>query len=114
MKKALKRITQVAAASALAVGMTLATSIPAEAASYTRYSYCTGASSIVDVRTPSYTAIRAQAYSLRDGRYLGSRTINGTRLNWGPGWNGGYGEDIRFYITTGINASQITTWCGFV
>jgi hypothetical protein len=110
----MKKITLGVTGALAALALTFGAAAPAHAASYTRYSYCTGASSIVDVRTPSYTVIRAEAYSLRDGRYLGSRTVNGTRLNWGPGWNGGHGEDVRFYIITGVNASQITTWCGFV
>ncbi len=91
--------------------LTVAVAAPAEAYSYSRYSYCTGVHSSIDVRTSSYSAISVAAYSLRDGRYLGSRTGNGYRLFWGGSWAGGYGEDVRFSVYTAKAASSVSTSC---
>lgn len=100
------------AGAAMAGTLVFTVAAPAQAATYTRYSYCTGLNSSVDVRTNTRTGITVNAYSLRNGSYLGSRTGTGTRLFWAPGWRYGAGEDVKFVVSTGVAAKSISTSCG--
>lgn len=99
MKK--RSIRSVVIGAALAVGLALSASIPAEAATLTQY--CNWPQrAAVQIRTaPSGTVI---AYS-PGGTYMGSKGASTPQtITWYTPW-----EDIRF-VTSGYISSQ-STWC---
>lgn len=98
----MNKLTKILAAGVLAVGLAVATSVPAEAVSLYRYCNWPQKSSVVaSVKTMRSTSVTVRAYS-PGGTLLGTR-YGRTAVSWESPW-----EDIRWVVT---NYDYVQTWC---
>lgn len=110
-----RRILLGLAAMLAVFGLTLATSTPAEAATFTRTAYCQGFAdgvAHVDIRSSSRSVMTVEAYGGGyGGKYLGSQTHTGYRLAWQPTATT-LGDKVYFRIVTGVTYPTIKVGCG--